>query len=76
MKQFKDLWSNSAVNNLTVAVISGFGVYSFVTYVSGMLFGDILTEATHWNWTEFWTQLLVLVVVLLSAWWVKTQSRG
>lgn len=72
-----DIWNNRAVNNLTVAVVSGFAVVNFVGSVAGRIFGDIFgSSSLGWSWDQFWTDLLVFAVLLLAAWWVNSMSKG
>jgi len=72
----KMLWDNNAVNNLTVAVVSGFAVFTFFSAVGGMLFGDWFGgQGTRWSWREFWVDLAVLVVLLFVAMFINSQAK-
>lgn len=74
----KMLWDNKAVNNLTVAVVSGFAVFTFFSNVAGMLFNDLFgstTTSANWSWSQFWVDLAVLVVLLFVAMWISSQAK-
>ncbi len=74
----KMLWDNKAVNNLTVAVVSGLAVFTFFSNVVGMLFDDLFgstTTSAKWVWHQFWVDLAVLVVLLFVAMWINNQAK-
>ena len=71
------LWDDKTVNNYTVAIVSGFAVFNFVSTVGSMLFGDWFgSRAAIWSWSLFWTELAVLVVLLFAAMWISSRSKG
>lgn len=71
-----DLLGNKTVNNLTVAVISGFAIFNFLNSVGTMLFGDWFGSAGSWSWSEFWTDLVVVLIILLVATWISRQAKA
>ena len=70
------LWDNKTVNNYTVAVVSGFAVFNFFQSVGHMLFGDWFGTRDSWSWSEFWTDLVVLIVLLFVAMWINSRAKA
>jgi hypothetical protein len=68
--------SNSAVNNLSTAVIFGFATFNFFNSVGSMLFGDWFNSGGAWAWSSFWTDLVVYVVLIIVAWWVNSMAKN
>ena len=76
MDEFNKMLKNQNVNNLSTAVIFGFGTFNFFNTVAGMLFGDLFDTGAAWAWKAFWTALLVWLVLIIVAWWVNSMAKS
>ncbi|MBI4034671.1 hypothetical protein HY380_02100 [Candidatus Saccharibacteria bacterium] len=76
MDDFSKMLKNANVNNYATAIIFGFATFNFFNSVGSMLFGDWFDTGSAWAWGEFWTSLVVYVVLFFVAWWVNSMAKG